>query len=131
MCDTSVYFHQLLRLPSTSLPGPEPNPIQHGDGIFVFTLLGSSRLQLWLVSLSESLLLVSSPLSCTPIRQKKEAEELSDPKLADRVGLESGVVEAYDAAWRATAGDDKDDVHPIRYSSSVDELLAAVACDVV
>ncbi|CAN0529265.1 unnamed protein product [Ectocarpus sp. 12 AP-2014] len=48
---------------------------------------------------------------------QQKAEELSDPNLAERVGLESGVVEAYDAAWRATAGDDKDDVHPIRYAA--------------
>ncbi|CAM9334799.1 unnamed protein product [Ectocarpus fasciculatus] len=45
------------------------------------------------------------------------AEELSDPSLAERVGLESGVAEAYDAAWRATAEDDKDDIHPIRYAA--------------
>ncbi|CAN0180894.1 unnamed protein product [Ectocarpus sp. 6 AP-2014] len=48
---------------------------------------------------------------------QQKAEELSDPNLAELVGLESGVVEAYDAAWRATAGDDKDDIHPIRYAA--------------
>lgn len=44
----------------------------------------------------------------------KVAEELSKPGLAETLGLDRGVLEAYDAAWRATAEDKRDGVHPIR-----------------
>lgn len=45
----------------------------------------------------------------------KTAEEISKPGVSERLGLDSGVLEAYDAAWRATSEDDRDGVHPIRY----------------
>ncbi|CAM9286931.1 unnamed protein product, partial [Hapterophycus canaliculatus] len=48
---------------------------------------------------------------------QQAAEEISKPGLSEKLGLESGVLEAYDAAWRATAEDDRDGVHPIRYAS--------------
>lgn len=48
------------------------------------------------------------------IAPKKAAEEIAKPGLSEKLGLDSGVLEAYDAAWRATAEDDRDGVHPIR-----------------
>lgn len=44
-------------------------------------------------------------------------QDLSTPGVADALGLDSAVLEAYDSAWKATALDDRDGVHPIRYSS--------------
>ena len=44
----------------------------------------------------------------------KMAEELSKPGLVEALGAGSGVLVAYDGAWRATEEDKRDDVHPIR-----------------
>lgn len=46
--------------------------------------------------------------------RRKVAQDLSEPGLADALGLDSTVLEAYDSAWKATALDDRDGVHPIR-----------------
>ncbi|CAM9255383.1 unnamed protein product [Scytosiphon promiscuus] len=48
---------------------------------------------------------------------QQTAEEISKPGASERLGLDSGVLEAYDAAWRATEEDKRDGVHPIRYAS--------------
>lgn len=47
------------------------------------------------------------------------AEELSKPGLVEAIGAGGGVLAAYDGAWRATANDKRDDVHPIRCLSVV------------
>ena len=45
------------------------------------------------------------------------AEELSKPGLVEALGAGSGVLGAYDSAWRATENDKRDEVHPIRWDS--------------
>lgn len=47
------------------------------------------------------------------------SEDLSKPGVVEALGLDGGVLNAYDCAWKTTAQDNHDGVHPIRYSDAM------------
>lgn len=76
----------------------------NGTGVFPF-----SRFLLELLVLLSGIFVVAAAVG------KKTSEDLSKPGVVEALGLDSAVLAAYDSAWRATAEDDRDGVHPIRY----------------